>query len=203
MLTARTAPSKSRRPGRAPVSRQPIKLSQPRRVLSYGVVLLSIFAFWQANRMEPIAFPYNRLELVTRWNDTAVATAHSSLAVPELEWTNQEERTFGHAWTPTLSVIGRTENHSERVVELVVVGQPAVDGRQRLVSAMDVLIATTEPALTAEERQRILADLSLVDDTTVALPSGSVTTSVATYRVAADPQTGRLGLGAAPLAITR
>lgn len=149
--------------------------------------------------MEPVTFSFDRTQLVDIWNEVAVDTAHSSLSVPDLPWTNIEKRTFGHAWTPTLSVIGRTADDSEMVVELVVVGEPSEDGRQRLISAMDVLIATTEPDLTAEQRRRILADLSLVDDSEVAIPSGTVSTTAATFRVAADPELGRLGLGAAPL----
>ncbi len=192
-------PARTRR-RRNPWGRRPTAPTNPRRKLGYFIVVLAVIGFWQSNRLEPLAFDFDRTGLVERWNTAAVEAGAPQLSVASLEWTTTEERTFGFAWSPTLSLIGRTENDSERVVELVVVGEPASDGRDLIVAAMDVLVAVTEPGLSAEQRQRILADLSLVDDTAVALPVGSVETSVATYRVAANPELDRLGLGAAPKA---
>lgn len=183
---------------RQPWGRRPTEPANPRRKLGYLIVVLAVVGFWQVNRQEPVVFEFDRTSLVSIWN--AAASTAPELSVASLDWTDVEQRTFGFAWSPTLSVIGRTEADSEKVVELVVVGEPASDGRDRIVTAMDILVAVTEPDLTAMERRRVLADLSLVDDASVALPVGSVTTSKATYRVAANPELGRLGLGAAPRA---
>lgn len=129
-------------------------------------------------------------EAVAAWN----AAADAELDIGRLEWTDPDSGTFGFAFTPTVSVLGRVTGPLGEVSELVVVGGRA--DAPLLAEAGDVLLGVALPAAGPDERAAILDRLGLGGGYRPARPAGSVTVDGVTLR--ATSTADRWGLGAKP-----
>lgn len=125
-------------------------------------------------------------EVVSAWN----AEAPAALRVGELQWTETETGTFGFAFTPTVSLIGRTAG--PEVVELVVVGD-RTDG-DLVAAAAEVLVAVVTPGTTDPED--VLAELGLGGGYSASRVEGDV--DIDGVRLRSTSTADRLGVGASP-----
>ena len=70
---------------------------------------------------------------------------------------------FGHAFSESMSVIGRVDRTPiQDVEELALVGEPGLDGEGLVIAGMELVIRVTEPALDSEERTALLTDLAVL-----------------------------------------
>jgi hypothetical protein len=117
-------------------------------------------------------------------------------------WTDEEAGVFGHAFSESLSVIGRVDRTPlQDVEELALVGEPALDGEALVIAGMELVIRVTEPELDTDERTDLLTDLAVLG-TLPADPDQRTTAGTTEYRVAADAVGGVLGIGARPVGVT-
>lgn len=133
--------------------------------------------------------------LVEAWN----LAAPDPLDIGDLQWTDAETGTFGFAFTPTLSVVGRVNGPLGEVSELVVVGEPEKD--RLFIEAASLLVAVVAPELDAGERSDLAALLGLDDGYRPASVDATVDESLDSGRVRfrVTSSADRLGVGAAAL----
>lgn len=160
-------------------------------VLAAGAFLVNAF-----ERQAAPSFGIGRSGFVERWNEAARTIDMPGLVIPGVDWTDEEAGVFGHAFSPTLSVLGRVEGPLQDVVELAVVGTPAEDGEERVAAALELAVAVADPALSPDERRGVLDDLALLGPGRPAAPDVTVDLGGVRYRSASDPQAGRIGIGA-------
>lgn len=143
-----------------------------------------------------MTFGFGQVGLVTAWNEAALESDQPELFIGEFVWTDEPNGVFGFAFSETMSVVGTVNSGAaNQIDELAVIGQPATDGETLVFAAIDLIIQVTEPQLIEQERTSLLADLSVLG--TESKPTGAPTVIDGTeYRVAADPDTGVIGIGA-------
>lgn len=163
-------------------------------VLAAGSFLANAF-----ERESTPSFGIGRSGFVERWNDAAEAMSAPDLVIGDVAWTDEDAGVFGHAFSPTLSVLGRVDGPLRDVVELAVVGTPGEDGAARVAAALELGIAVADPDLTPDERRRVLDDLALLGPGRPAAPDAGVDLEGVRYRSASDADRGRIGLGAAAI----
>lgn len=159
-------------------------------VIALGVAAVALYLVFR----QPAGFGMSAEGFVERWNSAAAP----ELLIGEVQWTDPEAGVFGFAFTPTLSVLARVDGPYEQVVDIAVVGEPASDGEDLVLEAMELVVAVTEPELDATDRRDVLQLLSLVNPNRPARPDDSVVVGETRYRVAADVDRGVIGIGARP-----
>lgn len=176
-----------------------LALSLAAAAAAAGAVLVVASLIRTAGDADPEVFEFGRAGFVGAWNDATQILGYSDLAIPAVSWTDEEAGVFGHAWSPTLSVLGRVEGRTADVVELVVIGQPDRDGDDRVRTAMELLVAVAEPSLDAEGRLSVLERLSVTGEYRPVEPDASVVAGTTRFRSSGDRARGRIGIGATPL----
>jgi hypothetical protein len=176
-----------------------LALSLAAAAAAAGAVLVTASLLRTVGGADPEVFDFGRAGFVETWNTTADELGQPGLVLPGVSWTDEEAGVFGHAWSPTLSVLGRVEGRTADVVELVVIGEPERDGEGRVRAAMEILVAVTEPSLDAEGRNSVLERLSLAGAGRPAEPDASVVSGTTRFRSSGDPLRGRIGIGATPV----
>lgn len=125
-------------------------------------------------------------EAVAAWN----VAAGPDLRIDRLEWTEPESGTFGFAFTPTVSVIGRTAG--PEVVELVVVGNRT--DADLVAEAAAVLVDVVAPG--TARKTDVLTRLGIDGAYVPAQMEG--TAVVDGVRLRSTSAADRLGVGASP-----
>lgn len=165
-------------------------------VLVAGALAWSSFAAPEAAQ----TFGFDREQFRTEWNRLVTREGLDVFRIDSVEWTDEESGVFGFAFSPTMSIIGRVDPIPiGEVEELALVGRPAVDGRDVVLAGMNLVVAVTEPELTADDRAAVLSRLSVLG-AAPADPDERIVAGDTRFRVAADPSTGVLGIGARPAA---
>ncbi len=166
----------------------------------WALVAATVVGFFVWTRPDPVTFGFDQATLRQRWNEVALTENRPGLIIREFQWTDEEAGVFGFAFSESMSLLGRVDGTPlGEVEELALVGDRARDGEALIVSAMELVVAVTDPQLTGEERTTLLGELTLLGNTP-ADPDASTSSASTTFRVAADPETGALGIGARPLA---
>lgn len=142
----------------------------------------------QALRPGPPSLGLTPAEVAAAWNAEAAPDLH----IGTLEWTEPETGTFGFAFTPTVSLVGRTSG--PEIVELVVVGDRSDSAL--VTEAADVLIAVVAPGTSS--RSEVLEQLGLGGRYLPAQVEGGIV--VDGVRLRSTSTTDRLGVGASPAA---
>jgi hypothetical protein len=162
-------------------------------------VILSLAIFLKGIQTERTTFPFDAATFTANWNAAAESTDRPllMLTAPKLRAeAAHDDLTFTTKFTETLYVRGRVDPKSEKMVEVSVIGDPSIDDTSLMAAAMDLLVAATEPGLTPAQRVDALQELGLVGGGTDA--DGAATRVATDYAVGRDPDTGIIGLGAAP-----
>lgn len=147
----------------------------------------------------PATFEMNRIEFAREWNSAVARIAAPELNIGETTWTDREAGVFGFAFSDSMSVLGRVESDElSDVVEIAVVGEPRLDGLAKVLDAMRIVIAVTEPGIDETGRQRLLTELGVLG-TDPLDPDRRTTVGSTEYRVAVDAFGGVLGIGATPV----
>lgn len=176
-----------------------LALSLAAALAAAGAVLVVASLLRTVDDADPAVFDFGRAGFVETWNDTTEMLGQPALAIPAVSWTDEEAGVFGHAWSPTLSVLGRVEGRTADVVELVVIGEPDSDGDARVRTAMELLVAVAEPSLDSEGRRSVLERLSVTGEYRPMEPDASLVAGDTRFRSSGDPARGRIGIGATPL----
>jgi hypothetical protein len=186
-------------PSRRLISRKPGAGGPASLLIGAGIVILSLTIFLKGTQTERTTFDFDPVTFTANWNAAVDATDRPVLALasPRLRSeAGSDDTTFTTRWTETLYVRGRVDPSSGKMVEVSVIGDPAADDAALVASAMDLLVAATEPSLTTDERIDVLQELGLVGGGSDA--DGAATRGDTDYVVGRHPDTGVIGLGAAP-----
>lgn len=147
----------------------------------------------------PATFEMNRIEFARQWNSAVERIGAPTLNIGETAWTDREAGVFGFAFSDSMSVLGRVASGElSDVVEIAVVGEPELDGLAKLLHAMRIVIAVTEPVTDETARQQILTELGVLG-TDPLDPERRTTFGSTEYRVAVDAFGSVLGIGATPV----
>jgi hypothetical protein len=183
-------------PTRKLITRPPGSAGPLPALIGFALVVAAVVVFATSFDRSRTAFDFTPGEFSERWNTFASATGRELLALSEpILDAAGEDPTFEHAWSDTLVLTGRVDASSGLMVEVVVVGSPGADGGELIASAMDLLVATTEPGLDAEARAGTLQDLGLIGGG--GTPEAATTVGTTDYQMGVS-QTGTVGLAAAP-----
>lgn len=133
-------------------------------VVGGTLVLLAVVFFLNGLGSDRITFGFDAAELAGTWNDTAEGAGRPLLTMDEPAPRPDEsgDLVFGHSWSGDFSLRGRIDPQSGHLIEISVIGDPAMTGGQLMIDAMDLLIWVTEPSLTAAERLSTLQELGVV-----------------------------------------
>ena len=178
-----------------------------RALLATGFVLLVaaivLVAIALRSDEAPATFEMNRIEFARHWNSAVARIGSPDLNIGETTWTDREAGVFGFAFSDSMSVLGRVASDEfSDVVEIAVVGEPGLDGLTKVLDAMRIVIAVTEPETDETGRQRLLTELGVLG-TDPLDPGRRATVGTTEYRVAVDAFGGVLGIGAQPIGSDR
>lgn len=184
-------------PRRGLISRRPGTGSPAAVALGVAIVAVGLFFFFQDLDVPRNTFDFDVTMAHDRWNEAADERGFSLLGVGDFETRPDDsgDLVFGHEWTPDFGLRGRADAESGNVVELVVIGDPAVVDGGLIADAMELLVIVTEPGLDAAARRSTLQEIGVIGgDANADLRA----TRGGTDYVAAAGRDGSVGMSAAP-----
>jgi hypothetical protein len=184
-------------PRRGLITRRPGSAGPLPLIIGAAIVVASVVFFLDSLHVERTTFDFGLADMTERWNAASAATT------PLLEMDEPSPRpdesgdlVFAHVWSEELTLRGRIDEPSGRIVELTVIGDPDVVDGALIVDAMDLLIRVTEPHLDAAARLETLQELGVVGGDPT--PDLRATRGDTDYVVAGAATGSAVGMSAAP-----